>query len=109
MEGHRTLERADCPTVGSGGAGWSHTGRRSGQSPEATLQGFPQVWPLFCIVWLFQVGPWGRERSGEQGATLPPYKEFIPLVCVYIRLGHLWVSTFIHRDVQAHRLRHTCK
>lgn len=62
-------------------------GARSGRSPEATLQGFPQAWPLFCIVWLFQVGLWGRERSGEQGATLRPIdKEFIPLVCVHIRL-----------------------
>lgn len=57
---------------GVGVLGWGHTGRRPGQSPEATLQGFPQAWPLFCIVWLFQVCPWGRERSGEQGHPSPP-------------------------------------
>lgn len=31
--------------------------RRASQSPGAALQGLPQAWPLFCIVWPSQVGP----------------------------------------------------
>ena len=42
VEGHRTLEGADCSSIGSGGAGvGAPVGRRPGQSPEAILQGLP--------------------------------------------------------------------
>ena len=49
--------------------------RRPSQSPGAALQGLPQAWPQFCIVWLSQVGPLlgvsgegrGQESKGRGG------------------------------------------
>lgn len=53
--------------------GWDeHLGvGRPGQSPGAIPQGFPQVCPLFCIVWLSQAGPWGRGEVRRAGGNLP--------------------------------------
>lgn len=52
--------------------------------PGTTVQGLPQAWPLFCIVWLFQLGL-GVRRAGGYSDN-PIRKELItspPGVCVH--------------------------
>lgn len=68
--------------------------RRPSQSPGAALQGLPQAWPQFCIVWLSQVGPLlgvsgegrGQESKGHP-PTPPPTQR-----TNHIRPGHLWAE-----------------